>query len=123
MSLPTSMTTSRLLILSLLTVSGAVVSATAASVYAAGDTARRIPPDARVAGRVDPLSPANPLIFLGNGVTSTFPAGEVDPEGMMAARRRIERGEQIGPRILSSGPYFGSARPGWKAADDTASSV
>ncbi|WP_310569894.1 hypothetical protein [Gemmatimonas sp.] len=58
MSLPTSMTTSRLLILSLLTVSGAVVSATAASVYAASDTARQIPPGARVAGRVDPLSPA-----------------------------------------------------------------
>ena len=68
--------------------------------------------------RVDEYT-ANPLIFLGNGVTSTFPAGEVDPEGMMAARRRIERGEQIGPRILSSGPYFGSARPGWKAADET----
>ncbi|QJR34393.1 hypothetical protein [Gemmatimonas groenlandica] len=58
MSLPTSMTTSRVLILSLLAVSGAVVSSTAASVYAAGDTARRLPPTARVAGRVDPLSPA-----------------------------------------------------------------
>jgi len=61
------------------------------------------------AGRIDEYT-TNPLIFLGNGVTSTFPAGEVDPEGMMAARRRIERGEQIGPRIMSSGPYFGSAR-------------
>ncbi len=70
------------------------------------------------AGRVDEYT-ANPLIYLGNGVTSTFPAGEVDPEGMMAARRRIERGEQIGPRILSSGPYFGGARPGWKTADET----
>jgi len=70
------------------------------------------------AGRVDEYT-ANPLIFLGNGVTSTFPAGEVDPEGMMAARRRIERGEQIGPRILGSGPYFGTARPTWKAADET----
>lgn len=58
MSLPTSMTASRLLILSLLTVSGAVVSATAASVYAAGDTARRLSPGDRVAGRVDPLPPA-----------------------------------------------------------------
>ncbi len=58
MSLPTSMTTSRLLMLSLLTVSGVVVSATAASVYAAGDAARRLPPGARVAGRIDPLTPA-----------------------------------------------------------------
>ena len=28
-------------------------------------------------GRVDEYT-ANPLIFLGNGITSTFPAGEVD---------------------------------------------
>jgi len=70
------------------------------------------------AGRVDEYT-ANPLIFLGNGVTSTFPAGEVDPEGMMGARRRIERGEQVGPRIHSSGPYFGTARPGWQNAVET----
>jgi len=70
------------------------------------------------AGRVDEYT-ANPLIFLGNGITSTFPAGEVDPEGMMGARRRIERGEQTGPRIHSSGPYFGTARPGWQAATET----
>lgn len=55
----------------------------------------------------------NPVIFLANGVTSTFPAGEYDPERMLEARRRIDRGDQIGPRIMSSGPYFGSARPGW----------
>ena len=55
----------------------------------------------------------NPLIFLANGVTSTFPAGEYDPEGMMAARQRIDAGEQIGPRIYNSGPYFGTARRGW----------
>lgn len=68
--------------------------------------------------RVDEYT-INPIIFLANGITSTFPGGEVDPEGMMAARRRIERGEQIGPRILSSGPYFGTARPGWRNADWT----
>lgn len=55
----------------------------------------------------------NPLIFLANGVTTTFPAGEYDPEGMMEARRRIDRGLQPGPRIFNSGPYFGTARPGW----------
>jgi len=70
------------------------------------------------AGRVDEYT-INPLIFLANGVTSTFPGGEVDPEGMMAARRHIERGEQIGPRLHSSGPYFGTARPGWRNADWT----
>jgi imidazolonepropionase-like amidohydrolase len=68
--------------------------------------------------RVDEYA-INPIIFLANGITSTFPGGEVDPEGMMAARRRIERGEQIGPRLLSSGPYFGTARPGWRNADWT----
>src|SRR5690606_11455779 len=69
-------------------------------------------------GRVDEYT-VNPILFLANGVTSTFPAGEIDPEGMMAARRRIELGERIGARILSSGPYFGTARPGWRAADHT----
>jgi imidazolonepropionase-like amidohydrolase len=64
------------------------------------------------AGRVDEYT-VNPLIFLANGVTSTFPGGEVDPEGMYGARQRIERGQQIGPRLHSSGPYFGTARPGW----------
>ena len=64
-------------------------------------------------GRVDEYT-INPLIFLANGVTSTFPGGEVDPEGMMGARRRIERGQQVGPRLHSSGPYFGTARPGWR---------
>ena len=58
MPLSRSMTTNRLLILSLLSVSGAVVSATAASVYAAGDAARRLPPGELVAGRIDPLTPA-----------------------------------------------------------------
>jgi imidazolonepropionase-like amidohydrolase len=57
----------------------------------------------------------NPLIFLANGVTSTFPAGEYDPDGMMEARKRIDAGEQTGPRIYNSGPYFGTARRGWNA--------
>jgi imidazolonepropionase-like amidohydrolase len=63
----------------------------------------------------------NPLIFLANGVTSTFPAGEYDPEGMMEARKRIDSGAQVGPRIFNSGPYFGTARPDWNqdaTADD-----
>jgi hypothetical protein len=55
----------------------------------------------------------NPLIFLANGITSTFPAGELDPEGMEETHKCIDRGEQIGPRIYNSGPYFGTARPGW----------
>jgi len=55
----------------------------------------------------------NPYIFLANGVTSTFPAGEYDPVGMEETRKRIDSGQQIGPRIYNSGPYFGTARRGW----------
>ena len=66
-------------------------------------------------GRVDEYT-VNPILFLANGVTSTFPAGEVDPEGMETARRRLERGEQLGARLHGSGPYFGTARPGWQSA-------
>lgn len=66
-------------------------------------------------GRVDEYR-ANPVIFLANGVTSTFPAGEVDPEEARSGRERIARGEIPGPRIYSSGPYYGTARPGWTRA-------
>jgi imidazolonepropionase-like amidohydrolase len=64
------------------------------------------------AGRKDETA-AYPALFLANGVTSTFPAGEMDPDAMRALRVRIENGEQAGPRLLNSGPYFGTARPGW----------
>ncbi|OEK06914.1 hypothetical protein BFP71_04465 [Roseivirga misakiensis] len=56
---------------------------------------------------------ANPVIFLANGVTSTFPGGEIQPEVMLEARRKIDRGEKVGARIHSSGPYFGTAFPAW----------
>ncbi|MFN0242227.1 MAG: amidohydrolase family protein [Planctomycetota bacterium] len=55
----------------------------------------------------------NPVVYLANGVTTTFPAGEYDPEDMLDLRRRIDAGEQLGPRLLNSGPYYGSARAGW----------
>ncbi|MEM0984387.1 MAG: amidohydrolase family protein [Planctomycetota bacterium] len=46
-------------------------------------------------------------IMLANGVTSAFPGGEYNPDDMLAMRRRIDRGEQAGPRVYSSGPYYG----------------
>ncbi len=55
----------------------------------------------------------NPLIFLANGVTTTFPGGEYQPELLLQLRDRIEAGEWIGPRVIPSGPYYGSTRPGW----------
>jgi imidazolonepropionase-like amidohydrolase len=51
-----------------------------------------------------------PVIWLANGVTSTFPAGEYDPVRMYEARRRIDAGEQVGARIFGSGPYWGAGR-------------
>lgn len=72
-------------------------------------------------GRVDETT-AYPLLFLANGVTSTFPAGEVDPDPMRELRLAIERGDRVGPRIFSSGPYFGTARAGW-GAETTAEEI
>jgi len=63
-------------------------------------------------GRVDEQA-AYPSIFLANGVTSVFPAGEMNPYQMRELRLAIERGERVGPRMFNSGPYFGSWRPGW----------
>ncbi|RMF62624.1 MAG: amidohydrolase [Calditrichaeota bacterium] len=54
-----------------------------------------------------------PVVFLANGVTSTFPAGEYDPEDMWHLRLDINSGRKIGPRLFNSGPYFGPARIGW----------
>ncbi len=54
-----------------------------------------------------------PVVFLANGVTSTFPGGEYNPDDMAAMRDRIESGQQPGPRLMRSGAYFGRTRPGW----------
>lgn len=64
------------------------------------------------AGRKDETV-AYPSLFLANGVTATFPAGEMDPVAMRDLRVRIDNGVEPGPRLLNSGPYFGTARPGW----------
>jgi imidazolonepropionase-like amidohydrolase len=52
----------------------------------------------------------NGLVFLANGVTTTWSAGEFYPERIINQRNRIESGNAIGPRLLSSGPYFGAFR-------------
>ncbi|MBT8489370.1 MAG: amidohydrolase family protein [Gemmatimonadetes bacterium] len=73
-------------------------------------------------GRVDEYT-VNPVIFLANGVTSTFPAGEVDPSEAARGRRRVAAGEIPGPRIYASGPYWGTARPGWSHEAMTPDSI
>ena len=52
----------------------------------------------------------NSIIFLANGVTATWSAGEFFPERVIEARDRIDRGEAIGARVFASGPYFGAFR-------------
>ena len=71
-------------------------------------------------GRVEEVV-YNGIVFLANGVTSTWSAGEYYPERVIAQRDRIEAGESIGPRLFASGPYFGAFRCEYNieiAADD-----
>ena len=63
-------------------------------------------------GRIDEYT-VNPVLFLANGVTSTFPAGEVDPDEARRGRERIARGEIPGPRIYPDrGRTSGAGAPG-----------
>ena len=73
-------------------------------------------------GRIDEYT-VNPVLFLANGVTSTFPAGEMDPDEAARGRQRVASGEIPGPRIYSSGPYWGTARPGWNHEAMTPDSI
>ena len=50
------------------------------------------------------------IVFLANGVTSTWSAGEYFPERVLEQRDRVDRGEAIGPRLFASGPYMGAFR-------------
>jgi imidazolonepropionase-like amidohydrolase len=70
-------------------------------------------------GRVEEVE-FNGLVFLANGVTTTWSAGEFYPERIISQRNRIESGNAIGPRLFSSGPYFGAFRCEYsvKVADD-----
>ena len=71
-------------------------------------------------GRVEEVV-SNGIIFLANGVTSTWSAGEYYPERVIAQRDRIDAGEATGPRLFASGPYFGAFRCEYSiktAADD-----
>ena len=60
------------------------------------------------------------IVFLANGVTSTWSAGEYFPERVLEQRDRIDRGEAVGPRLFASGPYMGGFRCEYRVstADD-----
>jgi len=49
---------------------------------------------------------AYPLLYLAGGVTTVRSPGDFEPEGMIALRERIKKGEATGPRIFTAGPYF-----------------
>ena len=71
-------------------------------------------------GRVEEVA-SNGLVFLANGITTTWSAGEFNPERIIEQRHLIDSGQAIGPRLLSSGPYFGGFRCEYNvrvAADD-----
>ncbi len=56
----------------------------------------------------------NAIVYLANGVTSTFANGVYYPYLELAAKRLVNSGKWSGPRIWASGPYFGTARPDWR---------
>ncbi len=60
-------------------------------------------------GRVEEVI-HNGALFLANGVTATWSAGEYYPERVIAQRDRIDAGAATGPRLFASGPYFGAFR-------------
>jgi imidazolonepropionase-like amidohydrolase len=63
----------------------------------------------------------NAILFLANGVTATWSAGEFYPQRVIEARDRIDRGAEVGTRVFNSGPYFGAFRCEYQietAADD-----
>ena len=73
-------------------------------------------------GRVEEVV-SNGIIFLANGVTSTWSAGEYYPERVLRQRDLIDSSKAIGPRLFSSGPYFGGFRCEYsvKTAEDDCS--
>ena len=63
----------------------------------------------------------NGIVFLANGVTSTWSAGEYFPDRVIRHRYQVDAGEATGPRLFASGPYFGGFRCEYAvetAADD-----
>ena len=71
-------------------------------------------------GRVEEVV-YNGIVFLANGVTSTWSAGEYYPERVLGQRDLVDSGEATGPRLFVSGPYFGGFRCEYSiktAADD-----
>ena len=71
-------------------------------------------------GRVEEVKYTG-IVFLANGVTSTWTAGEFVPQRVSQHRDLIDTGQETGPRLFASGPYMGGFRCEYQvktAADD-----
>ena len=67
---------------------------------------------------------AYPRLQLAAGVTTIFSPGEFAPEGAVALRDQIERGETVGPHVLTAGPYFdGPGAYPWMPSMNTAAEM
>ncbi|MDZ7756380.1 MAG: hypothetical protein U5K35_08230 [Rhodohalobacter sp.] len=69
--------------------------------------------DQKQLGEIDEFK-YNAMVYLANGVTSTFANGVYYPYMELAAKRLVNSGKWIGPRIWASGPYFGTRCPDWQ---------
>jgi imidazolonepropionase-like amidohydrolase len=47
-----------------------------------------------------------PLLYLAEGVTTARTAGSVDPASDLRIKRRIDRGDAVGPALFLTGPYL-----------------
>jgi cytosine/adenosine deaminase-related metal-dependent hydrolase len=69
-----------------------------------------------------PMRDLSHLLFLAHGVTTVREVGDADGT-TWAARRRIERGEVLGPRIFACGPVLDGNPPflptSWKVRDQS----
>jgi imidazolonepropionase-like amidohydrolase len=50
-----------------------------------------------------------PLLYLAEGVTTARTAGSVDPASDLRIKRRIDRGDAVGPELFLTGPYLEGA--------------
>jgi imidazolonepropionase-like amidohydrolase len=51
---------------------------------------------------------AYPRLYLAGGVTTIYSPGDFDPAGAIRLRDRIAKREEVGPHVLTAGPYFTS---------------
>jgi imidazolonepropionase-like amidohydrolase len=67
---------------------------------------------------------AYPRLHLAAGVTTIFSPGDFAPQGAVELREQINRGEAIGPHVLTAGPYFeGPSAASWMRSASTAAEL